>query len=56
MKCPVCQQEMNIISKDITSNQKSGDLYKEYQKISYTCEKDDIWIAVETPINTQNLA
>jgi hypothetical protein len=52
MKCPECQQEMQIRSKDLSNNQNKGDKYKEYQRILYWCEEDDVWISVETPLTT----
>lgn len=49
MKCPKCQIKMKEIEKITTNNCKKGKEYKEYQKVIYWCEQDDIWIGVETP-------
>ncbi len=49
MKCPKCNEEMQVKKRDVSNNQKQGQEYKEYQRILYWCEKDDIWVNVETP-------
>lgn len=57
MKCPSCQQEMQVKKKDVSNNNEQRQKYKEYQRVIFWCEKDDIWISVETPITpVQNLA
>jgi hypothetical protein len=35
----------------VTNNSKDGDEYKEYTRNTFWCEKDDIWISIETPLN-----
>ena len=50
MKCPKCQQEMAEKWDSVTNNGKSVKNYKEYKKVVYWCEKDDIWVSIETPI------
>ena len=50
MKCPKCKKEMKVREESITNNQKTGNSYKEYAKMVYWCEDDDIWISAETPM------
>lgn len=57
MKCPKCQprlnrgqQEMLKKFETVTNNGKSGKDYREYNKIVYWCQKDDIWISIEVPV------
>lgn len=47
---------MGIKTEEISNNQKQGNEYKEYKQVIYWCEKDDAWISIETPLNSnQNL-
>ncbi len=48
MKCPICQQVMNLNKEDI-SFRNDG---KEYKRRMYECTSDDTWIVVETPKNS----
>lgn len=50
MKCPVCDKEMQRARDEISSNLKQGKLHKEYKKITYQCEDDDVWVVTEIPI------
>jgi len=54
MNCPVCQQEMKKIRQSVTSNQKVGGEYKEYDSITYHCETDDAWVNIERPLTTKD--
>ncbi len=49
MKCPICQQEMEVERKEISNNPENG---KKYQRILYLCKTDDAWISVETPLTS----
>ena len=49
MKCPKCDQDMEVREMIITSNQKEGEAYKEYNRILYLSKTDDIWITTEIP-------
>lgn len=53
MKCPVCNQAMAVLGKEITQNFESG---KKYLRTNYHCAIDDIWILVETPTEERNIA
>jgi len=53
MNCPVCQQEMKKIRQFVTSNQKTGNEYKEYDSITFHCETDDVWVNIEQPSATK---
>jgi len=48
MNCPKCKGGMSEIRKDNTVNPETK---KKYSRTVYQCEKDDIWITVETPGN-----
>lgn len=57
MKCSVCQKEMQIKNKYTSNNQKQESEHRKYQRVLYWCDKDDVWIGVETPIlHSKNLA
>lgn len=49
MKCPQCNKDMKKVGWQITNNQKSGNDFKEYDKNTYQCGDDDIWITTEIP-------
>lgn len=49
MKCPKCDKEMKIIRNDISNNGKKDKDYKEYERVLYWCEQDDVWVNVEIP-------
>jgi hypothetical protein len=53
MKCPTCNEEMKKVRWEISNNFKMADQYKEYDKNTYECKADDIWVTVETPIIEQ---
>jgi hypothetical protein len=40
---------MKKIRQSVTSNQKTGAEYKEYDSTTYHCETDDVWMNVEQP-------
>ena len=48
MNCPKCQNRMKVVKEDISKNF-DIDPIKEYKRIIYKCEVDDIWITSETP-------
>lgn len=49
MRCPKCGNKMKVIKNDISNNGKKGEDYKEYERVVYKCEQDDVWINVEVP-------
>lgn len=49
MKCSKCNLAMKETEKSITNNELKDDKYKEYLKILYHCEYDDVWISIEVP-------
>lgn len=51
MKCPVCQKEMKLFNEDISYR----DDGKKYNRSYYNCEKDDTWMIMEIP-KESNLA
>lgn len=50
MDCPKCNKPMRKIRWEVTNNFKVGADFKEYDKNSYACMTDDVWISVETPL------
>ncbi len=50
MKCPKCKQEMRRVRWEISNNFKMADQYKEYDKTTYECKNDDIWVTTEVPM------
>jgi hypothetical protein len=41
---------MRKVRREITNNFKTGDDFREYDKLTYECKDDDIWVTTETPI------
>lgn len=50
MKCPKCDKDMRKVRWEITNNFKVGKDFKEYDKFTFECKDDDIWVTTETPI------
>ena len=50
MNCPTCNKPMRKVRQEITNNLKAGNSYKEYDKFTFTCKDDDVWVTTETPI------
>lgn len=48
MKCSACNEEM-ILKREMETN--NPDNNRKYEKKTYWCKKDDVWISVETPKN-----
>lgn len=42
---------MQKVRREVTSNLKVGKSLKKYDKFTYNCKDDDIWITTETPIS-----
>lgn len=53
MKCPKCDKDMKKVGWQITNNQKTDKDFKEYDKVTYQCVDDDIWITTEIPVENQ---
>lgn len=41
---------MRKVRWEITNNFKTGKDFKEYDKFTYECKDDDIWVTTETPM------
>lgn len=41
---------MRKVRWEITSNLKAGKDFKEYDKFTYECKVDDIWVTAEVPL------
>ena len=50
MECPNCHKPMRKVRWEITNNFKVGKDFKEYDKYTYECKDDDIWVTTETPL------
>gem|GEM_PF-486569 len=50
MNCPACNKPMRKVRWEITNNFKIGKDFKEYDKFTYECKDDDIWVTTETPM------
>lgn len=48
MICPQCKQKISLKWKDFSYDRRSKPK-KEYLRKVFWCEKDDVWITVETP-------
>lgn len=46
MKCLKCGSEMKVVRQDVSSN---PDNEKQYDRVVYVCEADDIWVTTEIP-------
>jgi len=53
MKCPKCDKVMRKVRWEITNNFKIGIEFKEYDKVTYECKDDDIWVTTEIPMTTK---
>jgi hypothetical protein len=50
MKCPICNQEMKKVRWEITNNFKMAEDFAEYDKVTYQCKDDDVWVSTEIPM------
>jgi hypothetical protein len=50
MKCPLCDKEMRKVRWEITNNFKMTDDFVEYDKVTYQCKEDDVWLTTEIPM------
>lgn len=50
MNCPTCNKPMRKVRWEITNNFKVGKDFKEYDKFTYECKSDDIWLTTEIPM------
>lgn len=50
MNCPKCNKSMRRVRCEITNNFRTGKDFKEYDKFTYECKDDDIWVTTETPM------
>jgi hypothetical protein len=46
MKCPICEQEMEIQSQDENTD---SEIQGAYDRTIYICAKDGTWVKVEVP-------
>lgn len=54
MNCPKCNQPMRKVRWGITNNLKVGKDFKEYDKVTYECKNDDIWVTTEIPLSEKS--
>ncbi len=55
MNCPSCNKPMRKVRWEITNNFKVGKDFKEFDKYTYECKDDDIWVTTESPISVKPL-
>ncbi len=51
MECPICKQAMKKVRRDISHNPDENN--KEYGRVVYQCETDDVWVTTEIPKNLE---
>lgn len=49
MNCIMCGKPMHKVRLEITNNFKVGSDFKEYDKYTYECRDDDMWVTTEVP-------
>ena len=49
MNCPTCNKPMRKVRWEITNNLEVGEQHKEYDKLTFTCTDDDVWVTTEIP-------
>jgi len=54
MQCPQCNKDIRKVRWEITNNFKVGKDFKEYDKVTYECKDDDIWVTTEIPMTTKS--
>jgi uncharacterized protein YaiI (UPF0178 family) len=47
---------MRKVRWEITNNLKVGKNFKEYDKFTYQCKDDDVWVTTEIPLATKPAA
>ena len=45
---------MKKVGWEISNNFKMADQYQEYDKTTYECKDDDVWVSTEIPITEKN--
>jgi hypothetical protein len=45
---------MRKVRWEVTNNFRTGKDFKEYDKYTYECQDDDIWVTTETPLVKKN--
>jgi len=50
MNCPQCSKPMRKVRWETTNNFKVGNDFREYDKVTYECKDDDIWVTTEIPM------
>jgi hypothetical protein len=53
MNCPNCGKPMRKVRWEITNNFKTGKDFKEYDKFTFECKEDDIWVTTEIPMTAK---
>ena len=53
MNCPSCSMVMRKVRWEITNNFKIGKDFKEYDKVTYECKDDDIWVTTEIQLTKE---
>lgn len=54
MKCPVYNQDMKTVRWELTNNFKIAEFYTEYNKDTYECKTEDVWVTTEIPLSIKS--
>lgn len=46
MECPTCNKKMELLRQDTSRSKKQE---KNYDRATYSCQQDDVWVTVEVP-------
>lgn len=44
---------MRKVRWEVSNNFKMAELYREYDKTTYECKQDDVWVSVEIPVKDE---
>jgi uncharacterized protein with PIN domain len=55
MNCPECNKPMRKVRWEITNNFKVGKYFTEYDKYTYECKEDDVWVTTEIPLDKKTI-
>jgi hypothetical protein len=47
---------MQNVRREVTNNLKTGKDFTEYEKYTYECKTDDVWVTTETPLSKKQPA
>ena len=54
MEFPKRKRQMRKVRWEITNNFKVGSKFAEYDKVTFHCEAEDVWLSTEVPMPKQH--